>query len=248
MTETFGPEHVRPVQMDCPNCSCCTANLCARGATSILECFGLTSEDTRSTVRGCPCSSEETRGTVAWRAGQLRVTMHATTDRPLAVDVEAALRVVAAGEDVAEYAEQMTPLSLRRYVGFEESRPVITELGARYLKARDEHRVATPVQVETVDVATRTARVIVVGWSLTDGVTVLLDQLISATKLTAEELPGLLLEAVANCGAGAADDLVLTDVTLASPLPPGWVAEAGVAAGRLCESGRVDGALAGGEA
>lgn len=248
MTEFFGPDYVRPVQMDCPNCSCCTANLCAKGATSILECFGLTSEDTRSTVRGCPCSSEETRGTVAWRAGQLRVTMHATTDRPLEVDVEAALRAVAAGDDVAEYAEQMTPLSLRRYLAFEESRPVITELGARYLAARDEHRIPTPVQVEAVDVATRTARVIVVGWSLTDGVTVLLDQLISATRLKAEELPGLFLEAVANCEAAEADDLVLTDITIAPPLPPGWVAEAGAAAGRLCESGRVDGVLAGGDA
>lgn len=226
MSETFGPEYVRPAQPDCPTCSCCTANLCAKGRHSILECFGLTSEETQNTVRGCPCSSEETRGTAAWRAGQLRVTMHATTNRALAVDVEAALRAVAAGEDVAEHAEQITSLALRRYVAFVNSTPALTELGARYLTARSEQRFPTPIQVETVDVTTRTARVIVVGWSLTDGVTVLLDQLLTATGLDAEQLPGLFLEAVANCHAREADDLVLTDVTMAPPLPPEWKARA----------------------
>ncbi|MBT2453326.1 hypothetical protein [Streptomyces sp. ISL-86] len=252
MDEPFGPEYVRPAQPDCPRCGCCTANLCAKGATSVLECFGLTSEDARATVQGCPCSSEETRGTAAWRAGKLRVTMHATADCPLAVDVEAALRAVAAGEDVTEHAEQITPLSLRRYVGFEDSRPVITELGATYLAARDEPRFTTPVEVEKVDAVAKTARVIVVGWSLSDPVTVLLDQLIGATGLKAEELPGRFLEANANCYTKHADDVVLTDVHLAPPLPAAWIggdvpepAEEDQAA---AETGRVDGAPSGGEA
>ncbi|MFG2404191.1 hypothetical protein ACGFR8_07605 [Streptomyces brevispora] len=175
----------------------------------------------------------------------LRVTMHATTDRPLSGDVEAALRAVAAGEDVSRYAEQITPLGLRRYVGFEDSRPLITELGARYLVARDERRYPTPIQVETVDIATRTARVIVVGWSITDGVTVLLDQLTSATSLEAEQLPGRFLEAVANCQALEADDLVLTDVTIAPPIPAEWLD--GQPAAATSGTGRVDGAPSGGE-
>ncbi|MFD8820835.1 hypothetical protein ACFV1C_00450 [Streptomyces sp. NPDC059605] len=216
MPESFGPEYVRPAQPDCPNCRCCTANLCARGRTTIMECFGHTSEMTRNNVRGCPCSSEETRGTASWRAGRLRVTMHATTDRPLAVDVEAALRAVAAGEDVRDCQEQVTQLSKRRYIAFQNSRPQLTELGATYLMARDEPRTVTPVQVETVDAAARTARVLVIDWSLDTGVTVLLDQLLSATGLTAGELPGLLLEATANLGAREADDLVLTDIKVAA--------------------------------
>ncbi|MEW2068462.1 hypothetical protein [Streptomyces sp. NPDC007346] len=250
MSEPFEPEYVRPAQADCPNCTCCTVNLCVKGASSILECFGLTSEDTRSTVSGCPCSSEETRGTAAWRAGRLRVTMRAT-QHPLAVDVEATLRAVAAGEDVADYAEQVNTLALLRYVAFVDSRPVITELGVVYLTTLTELRSTTPVQVETVDVATGTARVVVVGWSLTDGVTVLLNQLVGATQLKAEELPGRLLEATANCGALEADDVVLTDIVVAPPLPASGEGEAdrpSPAVQGRDESGCVDGAPAGGEA
>ncbi|MFJ3100306.1 hypothetical protein [Streptomyces sp. NPDC086835] len=224
MTETFGPEYVRPAAKVCPNCPCCTAALCEKGATSILECFGHTaSRDTLETVAGCPCSSEETQGTAAWRAGKLRATMRAEL-KPLAVDVEAALRAIAAGTAVPEHAEQMTPLTQLRYVGFIDSLPAITELGATYLAARDEPRFTTPVEVELVDVNARTARVIVVGWSLTEPATVLLDQLTSATGLKAEELPGKFLEANANCYTEHADDLVLTNITLAPPLPSSWTA------------------------
>ncbi|WP_433916896.1 hypothetical protein [Streptomyces sp. NBC_01744] len=225
MTESFEPEYVRPAQADCPDCGCCTAALCEKGATVIVECFGLTHEDTRDNVRGCPCSSETTHGTASWRAGKLRVTMHATSSRPLEVDVEAALRAVAAGVDMVEHSEQLAPLMMRRYVGFVENVPAITELGATYLAARDEPRFTTPVEVETVDVKARTARVIVVGWSLTDGVTVLLDQLTTATKLTPEELPGRFLEAKANCRTKQADDIVLTEIELAPPLPSSWMAQ-----------------------
>ncbi|MGW3735206.1 hypothetical protein [Streptomyces sp. NPDC005148] len=225
LTESFEAESVRPAQTDCPDCGCCTAALCEKGQTVIVECFGLTHEDTRDNVRGCPCSSETTHGTAAWRAGKLRVTMHATSSRPLEVDVEAALRAVAAGVDMLEHSEQLTPLTMRRYVGFVDSVPALTELGATYLAARDETRFVTPVEVETVDVKARTARVIVVGWSLTDGVTVLLDQLTSATKLKPEELPGRFLEAKADCRTKRADDVVLTDIVLAPPLPSAWMAE-----------------------
>ncbi|MFE4329702.1 hypothetical protein ACFRQM_09620 [Streptomyces sp. NPDC056831] len=224
MTETFGPEYVRPAQDDCPNCPCCTAALCAKGRTTILECYGLTRDDVRDNVRGCPCSSEETRGTASWRHGKLRATTLALSERRLTVDGELALRAVAAGEIVAEYAEEITSLSLRRFVGFVDNRPALTELGATYLAAQVERRFSTPVEVEAVDVRTRTARVIVVGWNLTEPVTVLLDQLIGATDLQAEELPGRFLEADANCYAPTADDVVLTNVRLAPPLPAAWMA------------------------
>lgn len=247
MTETFGPEYVRPAQPDCPNCPCCSAALCAKGATSILECHGLTSDDARETVGGCPCSSEATRGTASWRAGKLRVTLLAT-QKPLAVDVEAALRAVAAGEDVAEDSDQMTPLTLRRLVGFVDSRPILTDLGTAYLAGRDDARARTPVEVEKVDAAARTARVIVVGWSLTEPVTVLIDQLTSATGLKPEELPGRFLEASANCHAEHADDIVLTEVRLAPPLPVAWVADDIPVVGADQPEGRVDGALVGGDA
>ncbi|MEU9033835.1 hypothetical protein AB0D45_02805 [Streptomyces sp. NPDC048352] len=253
ITETFGPEYVRPAERDCPNCECCTARLCEKGATSILECFGHTAtEDTRRVVAGCPCSSEETSGTAAWRAGKMRATMRAELN-PLPVDVEAALRCVAAGELVAEHLDQMTPLGLLRYVAFVDSRPVITELGATYLAARREPRFTTPVEVEMVDVAARTARVIVVGWSLTEPATVLLDQLISATGLKAEELPGKFLEATANCYTEHADDLVLTNITLAPPLPSSWTAgDIPLVQDETADAdqpqGRVDGASSGGEA
>ncbi|MFC8723670.1 hypothetical protein [Streptomyces bacillaris] len=236
--ETFEPERVRPAQPDCPDCLCCTANLCAKGRTTILECFGLTSEDTRGTVRGCPCSSEETRGTAAWRAGRLRVAMHATGDRPLIGIEEKALRATAAGADVTEYAEHITALSLRRYVAFEDNRPGITELGAAYLAARDEPRALTPVQVETVDPAARTARVIVVGWSLDQGVTVLLDQLTAATGLVPTELPGRVLEARANCRAGVADDVVLTDIRVMPPVVPAEASELGEPEGAAAAGGQ----------
>jgi hypothetical protein len=246
MTEPFGPECVRPAQPDCPNCECCTAALCAKGRTTILECFGFTSEDTRETVRGCPCSSETTRGTVSWRAGKLRVTVHATGPRPLAVDVESVLRAVAAGEDVFEHALQVTPLTMRRYVAFENNMPALTELGATYLAARDDDRFPTAVEVEAVDVATRTARVVVVGWSLTDGVTVLLDQLLSATGLQPQELPGRFLEATANCRTEHADDLVLTNVQLAPPLPAGWMSGDALMVG--ADANQVTGRVGGGAA
>ncbi|MFH8577196.1 hypothetical protein [Streptomyces zaomyceticus] len=225
MTETFGPEYVRPTQRECPDCPCCSVDLCEKGRTSLQECRGHTREDVRGIVADCPCSAEVTRGTAAWRAARYRVTLQATV-QPIPVDVESALRAVAAGEATQQMAEQLQHLTARRYVVFVESRPVLTHLGARYLEARDEHRFRTPVQVESVDVVARTARVVVVGWHLEAGVTVLLDQLVVETKLQPSELPGKFLEADANCRAKEADDLVLTQITVAPPLPAGWTGQA----------------------
>ncbi|MFE3378810.1 hypothetical protein [Streptomyces anulatus] len=257
MNEPFGPESAKPAPVDCPDCLCCSVALCERGRITIRACAGCTPAESRPIVANCPCSSEETRGTAAWRAARYRVTTQAT-GHPVQVDVEAALRAVAAGDVTADMAEQIAQLVTRRFVEFEESRPVMTHLGARYLEARDEHRFRTPVEVELVDIDTRTARVIVVGWSLTAGVTVLLDQLLVETQLEPGDLVGKFLEAEVNCRAVDADDLVLTRIGVAPPLPPQWqlkgdstsaeaaavvVEEQGIGG---AESGRVDGAPAGG--
>lgn len=252
MTETFGPEYVKPAPRDCPDCPCCSAALCEKGRTNVQACVALASRaEARPVVTGCPCSDETTRGTAAWRAARYRVTLQATV-QPVAVDVEAALRAVAAGDVTQDMAEQVTALTARRYVVFRESRPELTHLGARYLEARDEARYRTPVEVESVDVVARTARVIVVGWNLTQGVTVLLDQLVVETKLPPADLVGKFLEADANCRTEDGDDLVLTRVTVAPPLPAGWMdgdtGPAPTAGAAEPETGRVDGAPSGGEA
>ncbi|MEU7092943.1 hypothetical protein [Kitasatospora aureofaciens] len=234
MTETFGPEYVRPTQEDCPNCPCCTKALCERGSATIRECQGHTAEDAQRLVAGCPCSSEETRGTAAWRAGRIRVVGHALSPQALGDDVVAALRAVAAGEDVTEYAEQVHQLSLRRYVGLLDGSPALTELGDLYLRTLEEPRKACAVRVVDVDVKRRTARVIASGWSLDEPVTVLLDQLLAATQLTAAELPGRPLEAVINYLTEWADDVVLTDIRVIAP-PPDF-------GNGLVEEGHVDGA------
>ncbi|MFB8406399.1 hypothetical protein [Streptomyces sp. NPDC055912] len=236
MTETFGPEYVKPAQRECPDCPCCSLALCEKGRTTLHACAGHTQEDRRGIVSGCPCSAETTRGTAAWRAARYRVTMQATI-QPIPVDVEAALRAVAAAEATQQMTEQIQHLAVRRYVAFQDSQPTLTHLGARYLEARGEARFRTPVEVESVDVVARTARVIVVGWSLTAGVTVLLDQLVVETKLQPSELPGKVLEAEANCRTQDSDDLVLTRITIAPPLPAGFVEE----------NEPVDGVLSGGE-
>lgn len=56
---------VRPNGQDCPHCECCTAALCEVGASLLDGCEAHTSWDARELVRGCPCSSAATEGTVA---------------------------------------------------------------------------------------------------------------------------------------------------------------------------------------
>ena len=218
MIEPFGPEYVRPAQPDCPNCRCCTAALCERGRASVHRCSGFTSAELIETVYGCPCSSATTPGTHAWRADRVRVTRYAT-EHPLPPDVEVMLRTLAEGGNV----EDPQTLARLRVIGFaaetDEGAQSVTESGRLYLAARSDQRFVTPVEVLSVDVKARTASVGVVCWRGAEPVTVLLDQLTAHTGLSAEELPGTWLEAEANCGAAKADDVVLTRISIAPPLP-----------------------------
>lgn len=56
---------VRPAGADCPDCECCTQALCAVGRTVLDGCEGTASWASRELVRGCPCSSAQTQGSVA---------------------------------------------------------------------------------------------------------------------------------------------------------------------------------------
>ncbi|MFJ4627094.1 hypothetical protein [Streptomyces sp. NPDC088847] len=223
MTETFGPLYERPKSQDCPDCSCCTAPLCERGRRSTMRCSGLTDASLMQIVSGCPCSAETTPGTHAWRAAHIRITRHAT-ERPLVAPAATLLHALAAGGPSEDPEGMFGILLAHRYAARDvDGRPVVTAFGRRYLEARSEDRFPTPVQVEAVDVKARTATVVVVGWHLTQAVTVLLDQLTTETGLKAEELPGKFLEAEANCRAATADEIVLTTVRLAPELPTGWM-------------------------
>lgn len=76
MTETFGPEYVRPASPPCPDCTCCSKALCDRGRAIAFRCAGLlpsnADPEVRAAVAGCPCSSEAIEGTEAWRAARIR--------------------------------------------------------------------------------------------------------------------------------------------------------------------------------
>ncbi len=56
----IGPESwVRPRSADCPDCNCCTLDLCREGRTSPFGCVGRTSEqnhEARTRIAKCPCS------------------------------------------------------------------------------------------------------------------------------------------------------------------------------------------------
>lgn len=223
MTETFGPLYERPQSPDCPNCSCCAAPLCERGRRSTMRCQGHTDASTMQIVSACPCSAETTEGTHAWRAAMIRITRHAT-ERPLHTPAALLLRALESAEVVEDRADMLGMLKAYRYAAVnEDGGPVITEFGRRYLAATSERRFMTPVQVEAVDHKARTATVVVVGWHLERAVTVLLDQLVTDTELKAEELPGKHLEAEANCYVATADEVVLTKIRIAPPLPDGWM-------------------------
>ncbi|CAL9608845.1 hypothetical protein SUDANB1_05583 [Streptomyces sp. enrichment culture] len=223
MIETFGPEYVRPAPAACPDCACCSARLCERGRSSVHQCGGIS--DKPETVKDCPCSAPTARGTHAWRLERIRAVRYAV-ERPLEPAEEAFLRALADGEDgVQDPAGVVKPLTVRGFLRFDEEARMlrVTEFGRTYLSARDDARFVTPVHVEAVDLENRTARVVVVGWHITEPVTVLLDQLIHETGLSPAELPGSFLEAAANCRAEDRDDLVLTAVRVAPPLPEGWM-------------------------
>lgn len=215
------PDQVPPASTDCPKCGCCTAALCERGRLSVERCVGLTPPEYQHTVYDCPCSSPLTRGTHAWRAERVRVTWVAT-EAPLPPINEVLLRSLAVGAEVDEVASR-TLLAQLRVSGFAaetDAGHVITELGHLYLATRGVPRHVTPVEVVTIDTKDRTASVVVVGWDVERPVTVLLDQLTTDTGLSAAELPGMVLDAWANCGAASADDVVLTQIEVSPGAGP----------------------------
>ncbi|MFF4900537.1 hypothetical protein [Streptomyces sp. NPDC001068] len=218
--EPFGVDYVPPAQQDCPDCGCCSARLCERGRMNVHQCHGLTPEEFRATVSNCPCSSPWTRGTHAWRLDRIRATRYAS-EQPLAPAVEVVLRALAQGVEVSNM-QALAPLRVTGFVAVNADRTVtVTEAGAFYLGMRSTPRFVTSVEVLSVDTRMRTARCLVVGWHLTEPVTVLLDQLLASTKLPVEELTRASLEAEANCRASAPDDVVLTRITVVPPLPDG---------------------------
>ncbi|MEV6565943.1 hypothetical protein [Streptomyces kronopolitis] len=210
MDEPFGPEYVWPPQKDCPNCECCTIDLCDRGRDSVMACASLTPAEHQATVHGCPCSAATTPHTAAWRAAQVRVTCLAR-DLPLRDEAEDLLRALADDRDMDTDDGGLVPqLTVRGLAQLQNLRPVITPLGRMYLAARDGVRSRAVVEVIDVDRRARTARVVVAAWRPDEPVTVLLDQVTSDTDLDADTLPGRLLEAEANTQAPDVERLVLT--------------------------------------
>ncbi|MFE9319134.1 hypothetical protein ACFYNV_29230 [Streptomyces albidoflavus] len=142
------------------------------------------------------------------------------TERPLPLREETLLRDIAAGHAPALLDRQvLASLKVRGLAVEVDFGLVATELGRVYLAARAGGRTVTRVVVRSVDVETRTALVMVEGWSDQTPVTVLLGQLRAAACVEAAELPGMELEGEANCGALEGDDVVLTQLTVPSALP-----------------------------
>jgi hypothetical protein len=220
--EPFGPDYVRPAQAPCANCACCSAVLCERGRNSVHQCAGLTDEQTKQIVSGCPCSAATTPGTHAWRLARIKATTHAT-ERPMRTPCALLLRVLANAEEGAPVSDPEDMLGMLKAYGYagtrEDGLPVITDLGRRYLQAREEPRFPVAVEVTAVDLKARTATVIVGAWDTARPVTILLDQLQAATKLAPVELPGTWVSAEVNCQAAEADELVLTKIRVADLTP-----------------------------
>ncbi|WP_019061780.1 hypothetical protein [Streptomyces prunicolor] len=222
--EPFGPEYLRPAQAPCPNCPCCSASLCERGAASAMQCHGHVSDpESIPTVSACPCSAETTRGTHAWRLAQIRVVKHAT-EQPLPKAAEVVLRALAGGESFQDPTEELRGLRARRYADGNDEAWRITLLGRRYLAALDEPRYTSAVHVNSVDVKTRTAKVVVLGWHMEKEVTVLADQLGNAVDLPLTELPGRYLDVKVNLVAADPDDLVLTRIQMPEQITEDYVA------------------------
>lgn len=214
LTTAADADQLRPTQAPCPRCECCSAALCQRGQYDTAGCINHTRPSLASTVAGCPCSAPTTRGTNAWRAEMSRITWHAT-EHPMPEAAEITLRRISACEGF-DHGDHMQPLYERGYIAEDGGVTRVTAFGHRYLTARDENRVTTLVDVRTVDLPTRTARVWVAKWHTDALVTVLLDQLTNATGFAPEELPHWTLEAKANSLASDPDDIVLTRIRIGS--------------------------------
>lgn len=221
--ELLSPEHVRPAAALCSNCPCCSARLCEKGRSSVTQCLGHVGDSKASiTVSACPCSAETTRGTHAWRAAQVQAVRHAT-ENPLPRDAEMILRVLAGGQAFEDPAGHLQGLLARRYADTDHELWRITMLGRRYLSALDEPRYTSAVYVQSVDLETRTATVVVIGWNMNVSVTVLADHLVHAVGLPLDSLPGRYLDARVNLGAADPDDLVLTRIQLPAPITSDYV-------------------------
>ncbi|MFJ1528202.1 hypothetical protein ACIOFV_07200 [Streptomyces mirabilis] len=240
---TPGPAFEWPEEENCPNCPCCFRELCQRGAARTGQCVSCVRPEYRMGVYGCPCSSPLLRGTAAWRAERIRATVRAT-ECPLPPCVEVVLRALAQGE----VAGDRQALGLLRVGGFAQDTDAgewsITELGQVYLDARHDLRFPAVVEVVAVDKAARLAHVVVGAWDSSRPVPVLLSHLTDSTGLDAEELPGVWLDAEANCHATDPDDLVLTKVRVSEPVPAGFM---GADPEETVTLRAVDVALAGGE-
>lgn len=239
MTETFGPEYVRPQNKPCPSCDCCTAPLCERGRGSVLRCAGhVGPSELRGHVEGCPCSAASTPGTLAWRAAMVRATTFAT-QRPMdaeaeallilisegAVDVDDMVRAVFAEDDADEPDEEVKRLRLLKLRGYmqrgECGAPALTDFGRAYLRARSGHRQTTAVTIQSIDQKGRTAVVEIPAFAVDQPVTVLLDQLCnSRTGLDPKAAVGALLYAEVNTDALRAEHVVLTRVQDPSTVAP----------------------------
>lgn len=221
--ETFEPEYVRPAQRNCPDCLCCTTELCARGRSSMRRCVGHVSDAQRLTVADCACSASTTSGTAAWRLELYRVT-HMARVETVKGPASDLLRALAAGEVPHAEGHVLQELTIRALATVTDEVLVITERGRAYLRAVDDVFVATPVRVTDVNLRQRTALVEVTGWEPGEPVTVLLDQLTAQTRRSVDALTQLWLQADANVGAQSAEELVLTGFRSLVSLPAGWIA------------------------
>ncbi|PWI16066.1 hypothetical protein DI272_19240 [Streptomyces sp. Act143] len=214
--EPFGPEYVRPQNAGCPDCSCCTAALCAVGRASVSECVGHVDDaETIARVTGCPCSAEFTRGTIAWRAGMIRAVTFAT-EKPLRSPVESLLTRLSEDQPYADVAQLLPKLTARRYVRWKPGmEPVVTDFGWAYISARwGARRTTSLVTIKAVDVEAATVQVLASSFSVDELVTVPLHQVVnSRTGLTVETAVGATLYAELNADAPAADLVVLTKVS-----------------------------------
>ncbi|MFI0827196.1 hypothetical protein ACH4Q7_22385 [Streptomyces roseolus] len=226
MRETFGPEYVRPAQIECPDCSCCSRDLCVRGRSSLRRCEGHTSDEAQRTVHGCPCSAETTKDTAAWRLAAVRVVRMAREQR-LPEHAEALLTALVevrppGGEPLPNVVvQQFAALKSRRLAEHVDGVPAASELGRLYLRARHDTWTATDVQVVDVDVKARTAKVECPAWK--HGlVTVLLDQLLGESGLELDGLSGQWVTVDANLEART-EDLVLVGFRRTTPTVPQWM-------------------------
>jgi hypothetical protein len=175
-------------------------------------------------VAACPCSSEWTKHTAAWRSAQVRVTRLAR-ELPVVEEALTLLRALARGAHAEDPDEMFPQLRIRGLAQLVSGLAAITPHGHTYLAALTDVRTTVPVLVLDVDMDTRTAQVEVTAWQPGVPVTVLVDQITNDTVMDADALPGRLLEAEANVEVEHADRLVLTHFRTVPParVRRGWV-------------------------